>query len=221
MQVNIQGPSYPELLREIHNPPRNLFCKGNVELLSKRCITIVGTRESTRYGYSVLNMLLKKYIGLLDVCIVSGMARGIDTAVHSRCLEFGIPTIAVIAGGIENIYPISSTYIYEEICKKGLVVAEYDGRVEMHKGMFPMRNRILAGISDTTVVIEAGAKSGSLLTANLALEFGRDVFVVPGNIDKESSHGCNMLIKQGAEVITSPEDFMAILGLESHQFKMI
>ena len=212
---------YPELLKEIHNPPRNLFCRGNTRLLSKRCITIVGTREATRYGYSVLNILLKKYIGLLDVCIVSGMARGIDTAVHSRCLELGIPTIAVIAGGVENIYPASSGYIYEEICKKGLVIAEYDGRVEMHKGMFPMRNRILAGISDTTVVIEAGLKSGSLLTANLALEFGRDIFVVPGDINKESSQGCNMLIKQGAEVITSPEDFMAILGLENHQFKMI
>ena len=212
---------YPELLKEIHNPPRNLFCRGNVSLLSKRCITIVGTREATRYGYSVLNILLKKYIGLLDVCIVSGMARGIDTAVHSRCLELGIPTIAVIAGGVENIYPASSGYIYEEICKKGLVIAEYDGKVDMHKGMFPMRNRILAGISDTTVVIEAGLKSGSLLTANLALEFGRDIFVVPGDINKESSQGCNILIKQGAEVITSPEDFMAILGLENHQFKMI
>lgn len=219
--IKFDGMEYPELLKEIHNPPRNLFCRGNVSLLSKRCITIVGTREATRYGYSVLNILLKKYIGLLDVCIVSGMARGIDTAVHSRCLELGIPTIAVIAGGIENIYPASSGYIYEEICKKGLVIAEYDGKVEMHKGMFPMRNRILAGISDTTVVIEAGLKSGSLLTANLALEFGRDIFVVPGDINKESSQGCNMLIKQGAEVITSPEDFMAILGLENHQFKMI
>lgn len=221
MAIMISDVEYPELLREIHNPPRYIFCKGNVELLSKRCITIVGTREATRYGYSVLNLLLKKYIGLLDVCIVSGMARGIDSAVHSRCLELGIPTIAVIAGGIENIFPISSGYIYDEISKKGLVIAEYDGFVEMHKGMFPMRNRILAGISDTTVVIEAGLKSGSLLTANLALEFGRDVFVVPGNIGKESSQGCNMLIKQGAEVITSPEDFMAILGLENHQFKMI
>lgn len=219
--ININDLGYPELLREIHNPPRNLFCKGNTKLLSKRCVTIVGTREATRYGYSVLNLFLKKYIGLLDVCIVSGMARGIDTAVHSRCLEFGIPTIAVIAGGIENIYPVSSGYIYEEICKKGLVIAEYEGRVEMHKGMFPMRNRILAGISDATIVIEAGLDSGSLLTANLALEFGRDVFVVPGDITRKTSRGCNMLIKQGAEVITSPEDFMSILGLENHQFKMI
>ena len=218
--ININDVGYPELLREIHNPPRSLFCKGDIRLLSKRSITIVGTREATRYGYSVLNMLLKKYIGLLDICIVSGMARGIDTAVHSRCLELGIPTISVIAGGIDNIYPVSNGYIYEEICKRGLVIAEYDGRVEMHKGMFPMRNRILAGISDTTIVIEAGLKSGSLLTANLALEFGRDVFVVPGNIGKESSQGCNMLIKQGAEVITSPDDFMAILGLENYQFRM-
>lgn len=221
LAVDIYEDRYPELLKEIHNPPRSLFCKGNPNLLSKRCITIVGTREATRYGYTALNVLLKKYIGLLDVCIVSGMARGIDSAVHSRCLELGIPTIAVIAGGIENIYPTSSEYIYDEISKKGLVIAEYDGRIEMHKGMFPMRNRILAGISDTTVVIEAGLKSGSLLTANLAIEFGRDVFVMPGDITRKTSQGCNMLIKQGAEVITSPDDFMSILGLENHQFRMI
>lgn len=221
MAIMISDVEYPELLREIHNPPRYIFCKGNVELLSKRCITIVGTREATRYGYSVLNLLLKKYIGLLDVCIVSGMARGIDSAVHSRCLELGIPTIAVIAGGIENIYPISSGYIYDEISKKGLVIAEYDGFVEMHKGMFPMRNRILAGISDTTIVIEAGVDSGSLLTANLSIEFGRDVFVVPGDITRKTSQGCNMLIKQGAEVLISPEDFMSILGLENRQFRML
>ncbi len=219
--ITINEMKYPELLKEVHNPPRYLFCRGNVDFLSKRCITIVGTREATRYGYAVLNILLKKYIGLLDVCIVSGMARGIDCAVHSRCLELGIPTIAVIAGGVENIYPSSSEYIYKEISKKGLVVAEYDGRVEMHKGMFPMRNRILAGVSDTVVVIEAGLKSGSLLTANLAIEFGRDVFVVPGDITRKTSQGCNMLIKQGAEIITSPEDVMSILGLENHQFRMI
>ena len=219
--VNIHSSKYPQLLKEIHNPPTNLYCKGNVDLFSKRCITIVGTREATLYGYTVLNRLIQPYIRLLDTCLVSGMARGIDAGVHSRCLNLKIPTVAVIAGGIENVYPISSGYIYEEICKNGLVVAEYEGLVSMHKGMFPMRNRILAGISDTVIVIEAGLRSGSLLTANLALEFGRDVFVVPGDINKESSQGCNMLVKQGAEVITSPQDLMDILGLADCQFKLI
>lgn len=219
--VNIHSAKYPELLREIHNPPENLYCKGNVELLSKRCVTIVGTREATLYGYTVLNRVIQPYIRMLDACLVSGMARGIDTGVHSRCLNLKIPTMAVIAGGIENIYPISSGYIYEEISKNGLVVAEHEGRVDMHKGMFPMRNRILAGISDTVIVIEAGLNSGSLLTANLALEFGRDVFVVPGDINKESSQGCNMLVRQGAEIITSPQDLMDILGLVDCQFKLI
>ena len=209
------------MLREIHNPPKSLYYKGNLDLLCKRCITIVGTREATVYGYRVLDMFLKKYVKLLDICIVSGMARGIDAGVHLRCLQYGIPTIAVIAGGIENIYPISNEYIYREIVAKGLVISEYEGCVDMRKGMFPMRNRILAGISDTTLVIEAGLKSGSLLTANLALEFGRDVFVVPGEINRKSSHGCNMLIKQGAEIITSREDFQGILGLENCQFRMI
>jgi len=219
--VNIYSSKYPELLREIHNPPKNLYCKGNVDLLSRRCITIVGTREASLYGYTVLNRLIQPYIRLLDTCLVSGMARGIDVGVHSRSLNLGIPTMAVIAGGIENIYPVSSGYIYQEICKNGLVVAEYGGLVDMHKGMFPMRNRILAGISDTVIVVEAGLNSGSLLTANLALEFGRDVFVVPGDINKESSQGCNMLVKQGAEVITSPHDIMDILGLSDCQFKLI
>lgn len=217
--VNIKDERYPKLLREIHNPPQHIYFKGNVDFLSKRCITIVGTREATIYGKRVLDMFLKSYMNVLDICVVSGMAHGIDTMVHRRCLKLGIPTIAVIAGGIENIYPISNAELYKEICKNGLVMAEYEGMVAMHKGMFPMRNRILAGISDTTVVIEADIQSGSLVTANLALEFGRDVYVVPGDITRNTSHGCNMLIKQGAEIISSEEDFKEILGIKGEQFK--
>jgi DNA processing protein len=218
--ICIQDSQYPQILREIHNPPKNISFRGNVNLLKKRCITIVGTRKATNYGKEVLDILLQPYIGLLDVCIVSGMAVGIDTFVHQRCLALKIPTIAVLAGGIDNIYPISNTQLYNGICKLGLVISEYDGYVDMHKGMFPMRNRILAGISDTTVVIEADIQSGSLLTANLALESGRDVYVVPGDITRDTSRGCNMLIKEGAGIISNEEDFKQVIGIEGEQLKM-
>jgi len=210
---------YPRLMKEIHNPPKQLYCKGNMALLMKRCLTIVGTRKATRYGKEVLDMLLQPYLIDLDICIVSGLAEGIDTMVHRRCLELDIPTIAIIAGGIENIYPVSNTKLYEDISEKGLVMAEYDGKVEMHKGMFPMRNRVLAGISETTVVIEADIQSGSLVTANLALEFNRDVYVIPGDIFKSASRGCHSLIKQGAGIIVGEDDFKEILGIEGEQLK--
>ncbi len=211
---------YPCLLKEIHNPPKQLHCNGNMDLLTKRCLTIVGTRKATRYGKEVLDMLLQPYLIGLDICIVSGLAEGIDAMVHRRCLELGIPTIAVIAGGIENIYPLSNAKLYKDISEKGLVVAEYEGKVEMHKGMFPMRNRILAGLSEITVVIEADIQSGSLVTANLALEFNRDVYVIPGDIFKSTSRGCHSLIKQGAGIIVSEEDFKEVLGIVEGQLKM-
>jgi len=210
---------YPGLLKEIHNPPKQLHCNGNIDLLTKKCLTIVGTRKATKYGTEVLDMLLQPYLIDLDICIVSGLAEGIDTMVHRRCLELGIPTIAVIAGGIGNIYPLSNTKLYEDISKKGLVMAEYEGKVDMHKGMFPMRNRILAGISEITVVIEADIQSGSLVTANLALEYGRDVYVIPGDIFKSASRGCHSLIKQGAGIIVGEEDFKQVLGIEGEQIK--
>ncbi|NTV79302.1 MAG: DNA-protecting protein DprA [Clostridiales bacterium] len=210
---------YPSLLKEIHNPPKQLHCNGNMDLLTKRCLTIVGTRKATKYGKEILDMLLQPYLIDLDICIVSGLAEGIDTMVHTRCLELGIPTVAVIAGGIGNIYPILNTKLYNDICSRGLVMAEYDGKVDMHKGMFPMRNRILAGISEITIVIEADIQSGSLVTANLALESGRDVYVIPGDIFKSTSRGCHSLIKQGAGIIGSEEDIKQVLGIEGDQLK--
>lgn len=210
---------YPSLLKEIHKPPKQLHCNGNMDLLMKKCLTVVGTRKATKYGTEVLSMLLQPYLMDLDICIVSGLAEGIDTMVHRRCLELGIPTIAVIAGGIDNIYPISNIKLYNELREKGLVMAEYEGRIEMHKGMFPKRNRILAGLSGATIVIEADIQSGSLVTANLALEYGRDVYVIPGDIFKSTSRGCHSLIKQGAGIISSEEDFKEILGIEGEQFK--
>lgn len=212
--------NYPAFLKEIHNPPKRIFTKGNASLLNRRCITIVGTRKATEYGRWVINEMLDSSLIQLGICIVSGMALGIDTFVHERCLELGIPTVAVLAGGIENIYPKSNSRLYREICEKGLIISEYGGNTPIMKGMFPMRNRILAGLSEATLVIEADIKSGSNITANLALEFGRDVYTIPGDIRKNTSRGCNMLLKQGAGILTSGEDFRQILGVESEQIKM-
>lgn len=217
--ICIRDKEYPKLLLEIHKPPSRIYVKGDISLLQKPCITIVGTRNATKYGEEVLKMLLQRYLLDLDICIVSGLANGIDTMVHRRCLELGIPTMAVIAGGIENIYPVSNTNLYNDLCQRGLVAAEYDGKVAMHKGMFPMRNRILAGLSYITIVIEADIQSGSLVTANLALEYGRDVYVIPGDIFKPTSRGCHLLIKQGAGIISGEEDFKQALGIEEGQFK--
>lgn len=220
MKIPYADTNYPLLLKSIYSPPRNLFVKGNVDLLKKRCISIVGTRNSTEYADWVIKNLLNGYLKDLNICCVSGMALGVDTLVHKRCLEVGIPTIAVIAGGIDNVYPRCNANLYAELVEKGLVIAEYDGIESMHKGMFPRRNRILAGLSEMTLVVEADVRSGSLLTAHYALEFNRDVYAVPGYISKYTSHGCNMLIKEGAGIITSRDDFEQLIGIEHGQLKM-
>ena len=218
--IDIKDSIYPEYLRNIHNPPKRLYFKGNIELINNRCLTIVGTRKATQYGQWVVDELITSNLRLLNISVVSGLASGIDSMVHRRCLDLGIPTIAFVGGGIDNVYPLGNRDLFKEIEDKGLLIAEFPGCVDMHKGMFPMRNRLLAGISKDTLVIEADVKSGSNITANFALDFGRNVYVIPGDIDKNTSHGCNMLIKQGAEIITSKDDFLSILGIEQGQLKM-
>ena len=212
--------TYPKNLKNIYRYPNILYCKGRKEILSKRLITIVGTRSMTTYGELIVKKLLSFVQKDLDVAFVSGLAIGIDSQVHKICLKRGLDTVAVIAGGIDKGFPEQNRGIYDEICKKGLVLAEFPQGTEIKRGMFPIRNRILAGLSDTTIVIEGGLNSGSLLTANLALEYGRDVFVIPGDITKNSSRGCNNLIKQGADVITGVEDFLDILGISGEQIRM-
>lgn len=211
---------YPQNLKNIYRYPKVLYCNGRKEILSERLITIVGTREMTTYGKSVVNELLSCVPRELNIAFVSGLAIGVDSQVHKMCLKRGLDTVAVVAGGIGSGFPKINNEIYEKICKKGLVLAEFPKGTEIRKGMFPIRNRILAGISDTTIVIEGGLNSGSLITANLALEYGRDVFVIPGDITRGSSKGGNNLIKQGADVITGIEDFLSIIGISGEQMRI-
>lgn len=208
---------YPSLLKEIPDSPEQLYCYGNSSLLKKRCITIVGTRNITKYGIEVIEMFLDRYLRDLDIVVVSGLARGVDGYVHKICVEKDIQTIAVVPGGINTAIPRCNIELLKKIVKTGLVLAEYPRDQKMLKYLYIQRNRILAGMSKETIVIEAGEKSGSLTTAKLALDYNREVYVVPGNITSEVSKGCNLLAKQGANILTGIEDMKEIVGIVEEQ----
>ncbi|HPQ79124.1 MAG TPA: DNA-processing protein DprA [Candidatus Dojkabacteria bacterium] len=208
---------FPFLLKQISDPPDSIFCSGDISFLKNRCITIVGTREITEYGRRVINLLLGNFLKELDIVVVSGMARGVDEYVHKVCLRRGIKTMAILPGGLKDTIPERNSQLKKEIEKNGLLVAEYPNRTHWGKYLYIKRNRILAGVSQEVVVIQAGEKSGSLSTARLALDYNRDVFVVPGDITRNVSKGCNMLAREGAGIITSLDDFKNILGIEGDQ----
>ena len=208
------------LLLQIPDCPRYLYAYGDVQLLRKECLTIVGTRDITQYGRNVISLFLGGFLKELDVVVVSGLARGVDGYVHRICLERGIHTIAVVPGCINSAVPLENRGICKEMIKKELVLAEYPEGVKMNKYMFVQRNRILAGMSRSTIVIEAGENSGSLTTAKLALDYNREVYVVPGNITSPVSKGCNILAQQGANILTNLSDFKEVVGIFDEQRKM-
>ena len=208
---------FPEPLKQISSCPSELYYEGNISLIEKRSITIVGTRSITEYGRWVIEYLLDNFLKDLKVVVVSGLARGVDAYVHKTCLERNIQTVAIVPGSIESYIPKSNREIFKEIKKKGLVLAEFPKGIYFQKKMFVLRNRLLAAISGSTLVIEAGSKSGSLITAGLALDYNREVYIIPGEIRNKMSQGCNILAKQGANVITSLEDFKEIFSVQKNQ----
>jgi len=205
------------LLLKIPDPPKQLYCYGDISLLEKKSITIVGTRGITKYGMKILDMFLDIFLKDLGVVVVSGLARGVDAYTHKKCLERGISTIAVVPGGIDTAIPVSNRWICKQMVKENLVIAEYPKGTKLKKYMYIQRNRILAGVSPSTIVIEAGENSGSLTTAKLALDYNREVYVVPGDITSPVSRGCNLLAKQGANILTSVEDMKEIFGIVGEQ----
>jgi DNA processing protein len=206
--TTIWDDAYPEHLRTIAQPPMVLYAKGDLSLLQLPIIGIVGTRTPTVYGKKVANDLAFE-LSSFGLGIVSGLARGIDTAAHLGALRNDQgKTIAVLGNAIGEVYPPENTNCYHEIVSHGLVVSEYPMGTKQHPGMFPQRNRIIAGLAQGIVVIEAAERSGSLITADLALDASRDVFAVPGPITSPKSKGCNELIKQGAKVVCSTEDII-------------
>ena len=193
--ITINDDIYPECLKEISDPPEKLYYKGNLELLkSERMIAVVGTRNPSSYGKLCCEYMIKK-MSKADITIVSGFAKGIDSIAHKTSIITGIKTIAVIASGLDIVYPASNLSLYREIEEKGLILTEYEPGTKPFKGNFPQRNRIIAGLSKGVIVVESKDRGGSLITADLALEYNRDVYAVPGDIFSEYSKGCNNLIR--------------------------
>ena len=210
--IAFTDPEYPDQLRKIYDPPMIIFLKGQRISRQATFIAMVGSRHPTPYGqksaYLIAQGLARRGIG-----IVSGMALGIDATSHSGCLFGKGYTLAVLGTGIDIIYPESNRKLYQEIIEKGSIITEYLPGTPPEPKNFPIRNRIISGISRGVVVVEATKNSGSLITATLALDQGRDVFAVPGSIHSFKSTGCHLLIKQGAKLIENSDDILDELGL--------
>ena len=208
--------AYPSLLRELHDPPPGLFLRGSasLELLQARAVAIVGARAASSYGAQVAR-LIGRELAAAGLVVLSGLARGVDGEAHRGALEAGGATVAVLGCGVERDYPAAHAELARRICEQGLVVSEYAPGVEPAPWRFPARNRIIAGLAAATVVVEARERSGALITADFALEAGREVFAVPGEITSSLSAGTNALLRLGATPLTSADDVLEALGIES------
>ena len=208
------GASFPSRLRSIHDPPVGVFVRGiaALELLDRPCVAVVGARACSQYGTEIA-VQLGRELARAGVVVVSGLARGVDGAAHRGALETG-STVAVLGCGIDRDYPRAHAELAARIAASGLIVSEYAPGVEPAPWRFPARNRIVAGLADATVVVEARARSGALITADLALEEGREVLAVPGEITSHLSAGTNELLRLGATPVTSPADVLAALGVD-------
>lgn len=204
--ISILEDVYPLELKEIYNPPVLLFYQGNLALLQEPKLAIVGSRQASQIGIEAVNKLVQE-LGKHFV-IVSGLARGIDTAAHMSTLKNGGRTIAVIGTGLDKVYPKENRDLQAYIGKNHLILTEYEAGQAPLKFHFPDRNRIIAGLSRGITVVEAKLRSGSLITCEWALEEGRDVFAVPGNILNGQSEGCHHLIRQGAKCVSSAQDIL-------------
>jgi DNA processing protein len=198
-------------LRGILDPPTLLFCRGDLSLLAAIMVAVVGTRKPTPYGMAVAEKLSGDLAGL-GVGIISGMARGIDTAAHQGALRAGGKTIAVFGCGVDMVYPTENRKLYDEIAAKGLLVSEFPMGAPAFPQNFPIRNRIVSGMSSGVLVVEGAQYSGSAITARLAMDQGREVFAVPGNITSKLSWAPNLLIRQGAKLVMDAQDIVSELA---------
>jgi len=215
--ISPSNPHYPPLLRQIHDPPKTLYVRGNLDILTyDKLLAVVGSRKNSHYGRQVMEKILTPAVeaGLI---LVSGFAHGIDTLAHKICLTQKQPTIAVLGSGLNDdaVYPSTNRSLIKEIITTGgALVSEYPPSTKAQQYHFPQRNRVIAGLTPATLVIQARQKSGSLITARLALESNRDVAAIPGPITDPLSQGTNWLIQQGAHVITKPADLLHFYDLE-------
>lgn len=208
--ITTRDSSYPKLLKEIHDPPIGLYRKGRYEF-DRPCVAIVGSRRTTLYGMSVAKKLGAE-LARLGFCVVSGLARGIDTAAHEGALSVGGKTAGVIGCGIDIIYPPENLALYRQIEAEGAVLSEFPFGRRADRQSFPMRNRVVAGMCEATIVVETDVNGGAMITARFAGEYGRLIFAVPGRIDQPTSAGCHQLIRDGATLLTSVDDLLGELN---------
>lgn len=217
--VTYLSKDYPTDFINYHGYPIALYCKGDLSLLHSVAIAVVGTRKITKYGAFATEKICK---GLVqnDVVIVSGMATGVDTVAHTTALNNKGKTIAVLGSGFDNIYPKSNFELFKRICENGLVITEYTPQTPPAMYNFPVRNRIIAMISNGVLITEAGRKSGALYTINYGLEYGKEIFVVPANIDSYSSIGCNNILKTCQSALTTcADDILKVLNIDNKSQK--
>jgi DNA processing protein len=212
MIIPIDDPFYPDLLKEIHDPPVALYVRGAPELLNDRSIAIVGSRAATQYGLGIAGQMASTLSGQ-GFTIISGMALGIDTSAHNGALAAGGRTIAVLGCGLDIVYPPGNKQLHKHIASAGTVVSEFPLGTKPESFRFPARNRIISGLSLGVLVVEAANRSGSLITASHALEQGREVFAVPGRIDSMKSAGTHTLLQQGAKLVHSINDIIEELSV--------
>ncbi|QES89379.1 DNA-processing protein DprA [Rhizosphaericola mali] len=218
--IFINDPQYPYRLRQISDPPTILFKRGNTSLNPEKCISIIGTRDNTNYGKTITEKLIQT-LQSLDVTVYSGLALGIDTIAHKSSLDNQLSTIGVLGHGFKHLYPYENKKLAEDILNNnGGLITEFFHSTIPDRFNFPLRNRIVAGISDATIVIETAMKGGSMITAHLASDYNRDVFAVPGKISDIKSQGCNQLIGDNhAEIFISPEYFIEKMNWSVKQTK--
>jgi DNA processing protein len=214
--VPVTDSRFPPRLKEIFDPPPLLFARGNVELLQNLMIGLVGTRRPTAYGFAAAERLAKD-LAIAGLTVASGMARGIDTTAHRAVLEAGGDTIAVFGCGVDEVYPAENRKLADMIAAQGLLLSEFPMSTPAYPQNFPVRNRIIAGMSAGVLVVEGGEYSGSAITAKLAAEQNREVFAVPGNITSKMSWGPNLLIKQGAKLVQEWNDVVTELKPEDRR----
>lgn len=205
-------PVYPALLKEIRDYPKELYYIGDPKLLEKKCVSIVGSRKTNQYGRSTAYSF-GKALGQRGITVVSGMAVGIDTCAHEGALQEKGNTAAVLACGLDLCYPPRNRELKGKIESAGIVLSEYPPGTAAQRYYFPQRNRIISGLSPLTVVVQAGNRSGALITAELAADQGRDVGAVPGNIDSEYNLGSNKLLREGAFALTGVQDLLEASGV--------
>lgn len=210
--VTLAESHYPSSLRDLEDAPAALYTLGELALTQPPAVALVGSRQATSYGRQVARDFARR-LASRGICVVSGLAAGIDAEAHAAALAAGGPTIAVQGTGVDVAYPRSNAALHAQIARDGLIVSELPPGRPAHPGAFPRRNRIIAALADVVVVVEAGVRSGALITAQLGGTLGRSVAAVPGPIDSESSRGANQLLRDGAQTLASFDDVLGLLAL--------